>query len=73
MAQLYVKPGPGRRPRHEHTRQPLPVDGDYWPDSVYTRRRLRDGDVVLATAPAPAPQPAPAKTARGKRSTQKQG
>ena len=50
--QLYVKTCEGRAPRHETTHQPLLPQGDYWPDNVYTRRRLRDGDIELASAPA---------------------
>ena len=57
MAFLYVKPVAGRAPRHETTHRPLPPEGDYWPDSPYTRRRLRDGDIVEATAPDVAPVP----------------
>lgn len=49
--QLYVKPQPGRAPRHETTHQPLSPAGEWWPDSPYTRRRLRDGDIVQANAP----------------------
>jgi Protein of unknown function (DUF2635) len=57
MKQLFVKPGEGTsgqlvRPRHPHTKQPLSVEGEYWDDNVFTRRRLKDGDIVEVEPPA---------------------
>lgn len=52
---IFVKPVPGSKPRHETTHQPLTETGEYWEDTPYTRRRLRDGDIVQATDPASQP------------------
>lgn len=34
--------------RHPFTKQPIPADGLFVEDSSYIRRRLRDGDLLLA-------------------------
>lgn len=62
MAQIYVRPAAGRTARHEVTHRPLPVRGQWWEDNAYTRRLLRNGDVVVATAPGSVP-PASARPA----------
>jgi hypothetical protein len=34
--------------RHPFTKKPIPADGLFVEDSSYIRRRLRDGDLLLA-------------------------
>jgi hypothetical protein len=49
---LFVKPAPGRLVRHPETMRPLRAEGeDVTSARAYFARRLRDGDVVLATPP----------------------
>jgi hypothetical protein len=48
MAKQFVQPAPGRTPRHETTHRQLDAAGEFWEDTPYLRRRLRDGDVILA-------------------------
>lgn len=53
----YFKPAAGRSvPRQDGTL--CPDEGDYWPDDRYTRRRIKDGDLVKADPPAQAAKPA---------------
>lgn len=55
---IFVKPAS----KEVRVRQPergsiLPQGGSWVPDNTYYRRRLKDGDVVMAEAPA-SPKPA---------------
>lgn len=47
---MFVKPASGRQIRDPVRGKMLPDEGATVPDSLFWRRRLRDGDVVLATA-----------------------
>ena len=49
MNRLNVKPVSGRLVRHPETGEPLPAEGLAVPRSPYWLRRLKDGDVTLAT------------------------
>jgi hypothetical protein len=39
--------------RHPFTKKPIPADGLFVEDSSYIRRRLRDGDLLLAEPTKP--------------------
>lgn len=47
---MFVKPVTGRAVRDPVRGKMLPETGATVPDSLFWRRRLRDGDVVIATA-----------------------
>ena len=49
MNRLNVKPVSGRLVRHPETGEPLPAGGLAVPRSPYWLRRLKGGDVTLAT------------------------
>lgn len=49
MNRLNVKPVSGRLVRHPETGEPLPAGGLVVPRSPYWLRRVKDGDVTLAT------------------------
>jgi hypothetical protein len=53
----FLKPAEGRTVRQEETGALWPAEGAYAEDTLYTRRRLADGDLVAAEAPR-APKPA---------------
>jgi hypothetical protein len=53
---VYVKPAPGLLVRDDVSKVRLPAEGREVPETSYWVRRLRCGDVVLASPPAP---PAP--------------
>ncbi|MDL2401253.1 DUF2635 domain-containing protein [Rhizobium mayense] len=55
----YLKPGPGRTVFQEDGRL-WPADGMDAENTLYIRRRLKDGDLIETTAPAAAATPAPA-------------
>lgn len=65
MKRMFVTPAAGLTLRRHRGAGALPVSGAYVPTDQYWRRRLRDGDVVLATPPSsdsaevtdPDPQP----------------
>lgn len=57
----FLKAAEGRTVRQEETGAPWPSEGAYADDTLYTRRRLADGDLVAAEAPKEAE---PAKTAK---------
>jgi hypothetical protein len=69
MASLFVKPGPnpdkpGTQLRVRHpapSRAPLSREGEEVPANHYWRRRLAQGDVVLATKPSAQPKQEPSK------------
>lgn len=54
---IFVKPArPGlivRQP--EHGGEPLPAEGAVVPPTTYWRRRLKDGDIVIAKRPTSGP------------------
>jgi ASC-1-like (ASCH) protein len=54
MATIRVKPKPGLRVLNPALIPlgPLPVDGAVVEDSIYWRRRIADGDVVIVTTDA---------------------
>jgi hypothetical protein len=66
---VHVKPGEGRTVRSpDHSRKPLPVDGDWVNWSVYWERRRIDKDVIVSdpqpsrdsdAGPVPVAPPAP--------------
>ncbi|MDE1715744.1 DUF2635 domain-containing protein [Chromobacterium amazonense] len=58
---MYVKPKDGLVIRDPDLLDLLPVAGREVPETDYWYRRLRDGDVALASAEAPADVAAPAK------------
>lgn len=45
---MFVKPKDGLSVRCPIRGEPLPKEGRVVPDNTFWRRRLRDGDVVLA-------------------------
>ncbi|WP_337440513.1 DUF2635 domain-containing protein [Desulfovibrio sp.] len=49
MDKIFAKPAPGRLVRHPETGDPLPAEGALVIRSPYWIRRLKDGDVTLAT------------------------
>jgi|GEM_PF-1694377 len=60
---LYLKPAEGRivpLPSGE----PCPPGGAYWDNTLYTRRRIADGDLIKAKPPAETAVAAP-ETKRG--------
>jgi hypothetical protein len=54
----FLKAGEGRTVRDEETGALWPADGAFAEDTLYIRRRLADGDLVVAEAPKPV-KPAP--------------
>lgn len=59
MPTLHVKPAEKRAVRDPATMTLLPERGRDVPDNAFWRRRLRDGDVVIATKAPDAPQAPP--------------
>ena len=54
---IFVKPRDGYMILDPHTAEVLPVAGDFKDErEQYWQRRLRDGDVVMATPPPPPPE-----------------
>lgn len=49
MHDLFIMPVPGRLARHPETGEPVPAGGLAVPRSAYWLRRLKDGDVKLAS------------------------
>lgn len=49
MDNISIKPVLGRLVRHPETGEPIPAEGLVVPRSPYWLRRLKDGDVTLAT------------------------
>ncbi len=52
VEKIYVQPKPGLVLRYEPggrnpAAQPLPAAGGWWPDDQFTKRRIRDGDLVV--------------------------
>lgn len=69
---MFVKPAnPNAVIRDPHTKRPLPADGGRVPDNSYWRRRLDDGDVVLATATNEIKTAKPAKPAMAEVKTER--
>jgi hypothetical protein len=65
MADLYLKPAPGRRVLDPVTHEPLAPEGEVKPRTGFWLRRLKDGDVEdLAAPPQPHGSAVPAKPAR---------
>lgn len=63
---LYVIPKRGLSLRDPHLADRLPPEGRMVPDTLFWRRRLRDGDVFLGQPPAePAAQEQPAAEPAG--------
>jgi hypothetical protein len=57
---VFVKPAPGLLVRDDVSKVRLPAEGREVPETSYWVRRLRCGDVVLASPPpAPPARPAP--------------
>lgn len=54
----FYKAGEDRIVRRESDGEPWPEAGDYAENTVFTRRRVADGDLVEAEPPKPA-KPAP--------------
>ncbi len=53
---MFVKPAPGLKVRDPVSLLHLPEDGKEVPESSYWYRRLRSGDVFLASPPALTPE-----------------
>lgn len=53
-ARKFLKPGEGRTVRREDTGALWPAEGDFTELTTFVRRRLDDGDLVVATPPKPA-------------------
>lgn len=49
----FLKPGEGRTVRREDVKSLWPAEGDWAENTLFTRRRVRDGDLVQADAPKP--------------------
>ena len=60
---MIVKPVEGRIVRDPRNFQILPAEGRDVPDTMFWRRRIRDGDVVEEGAAEPAEAPPPPDTA----------
>lgn len=58
---MFVKPQPGRLVRDPMTKLPMSAEGRDVSETSYWLRRLRAGDVALATPPAPVPADLPAE------------
>lgn len=46
---IFLKPAEGRQVRDPATKEPLPAEGDFKPRNSYWLRRIKDGDVVMAS------------------------
>lgn len=53
-ARKFLKAAEGRIVRREDTGAPWPAEGDFAELTTYVRRRLDDGDLVVANPPKPA-------------------
>ncbi|ATG74328.1 hypothetical protein AN401_11730 [Zobellella denitrificans] len=56
MAEVFVKPAPGRFVRDPLTLAPLAAEGERKPRSSYWLKRLRDGDVIETDVKPKAPR-----------------
>lgn len=50
----FLKPAEGRTVRREDTGALWPAEGDFTELTTFVRRRLDDGDLIVATPPKPA-------------------
>lgn len=48
---LFLKPGEGRTVRREEDKSLWPAEGDWAENTLFIRRRVRDGDLVKAAPP----------------------